>query len=77
MYLYKSVQNGQGINSVISKEIVQHDKFSSVKVSVESYVCKTNLDFFSFFFFFVGFMKIVVGSSFATKILTDKFFKNI
>lgn len=51
MYLYKSVQNGQGINSVISKEIVQHDKFSSVKVSVESYVCKTNLDFFSFFFF--------------------------
>lgn len=50
MYLYKSVQNGQGINSVISKEIVQHDKFSSVKVGVESYVCKTNLDFFSFFF---------------------------
>lgn len=49
MYLYKSVQNGQGINSVISKEIAQHDKFSSVQVSVESYVCKTNLDFFFLF----------------------------
>lgn len=56
-YLYLKEQNIQRTNTAISKENAQHSQFCYLKVSIENYICKTNLDLFSFL---VGFIEMII-----------------
>lgn len=59
-FLYLKQQNIQRTNTAISKENAQHSQFCCLKVSIESCICKTNLDIFCVFYIFIFFIKMLI-----------------